>query len=54
VRVYTSKNKEKVLADALRKKQEKISLWRGPDGVWHAANGPQHVPNWAVDVEHVR
>ncbi len=51
MKVYTSKDKSKVLKRAIEDGQRKISLWKGPDGVWHAAHGPQHVPNWAVEVE---
>jgi len=53
-RVYTSKDKQKVLANAIKKGQKKISLWKGPDGVWHAALGPENTPDWAVEVEHVK
>ena len=52
--VYTSTDKTKVLAKALEKYQQKISLWKSPDGKWHAAKGPNHVPDWAVEVEHIR
>lgn len=53
-RVYTSTNKQKVLARALHEKQEKITLWKDEKGVWHAAKGPNNTPNWAVEVEHIR
>ena len=53
-RIYTSKDKIKVLAEANKMKQAKVSLWKDPDGFWHAAQGPSNVPNWAVEVEHVR
>lgn len=53
-RIYTSKNKAKVLARAIKDKQKQISLWQSPDGVWHAALGPTCVPDWAIAIEHIK
>lgn len=53
-RVYTSKNKDKVLQRALKDKQVRISLWKSKEGIWHAALGRENVPNHAIEVEHIR
>jgi hypothetical protein len=54
IHVFTHKDKARVLKHALDNNQEKISLWKSEDGRWHAAYGPNNVPNWAVEVEHIR
>ena len=53
-RVYTSKDKDKVLQHALKNNFDKISLWKDLKGVWHAAKGPNHVPSYALVVEHIK
>lgn len=53
-RVYTNKDKQKVLANAIRKNQEKISLWKDSNEIWHAAHGPRHVPILALEVIHIK
>jgi hypothetical protein len=54
MRIYTNKDKAKVLRHAKRKRQVSISLWKDPEGKWHAAHGPNNVPDWAVEVEHIQ
>ena len=53
-RIFTSKDKKKVLDRAIKDDQSKISLWQGPDQVWHAAKGPRNVPDWAINVEYIK
>lgn len=53
-RIFTSKDKEKVLARAIFNKQAKISLWKDSNGVWHAALGPENTPKDAIEVDHIR
>lgn len=53
-RVYTNKDKAKVLARARKQHQREIALWKDDKGVWHAALGLRNVPNWAVEVEYIR
>lgn len=53
-RIYTSKDKKRVLKRARDENWEKISLWKDSYGIWHLAKDPQNVPNWAAEVEHVK
>jgi hypothetical protein len=53
-RVYSSKVKAKVLAHALKQGFPKISLWKDKHQIWHAAQGPEYVPDWATETEHIR